>query len=509
MKPQPNSVWYNDWRMADAAPLDSFAPSIPASVIIPYYAAPRELALVLAALERQTYPRDLLEVIIVDDGSPAPLAAPQSPLNLRIVRQDDRGFGLARARNNGARAAEGDILLFLDCDVLVEDDWLASHARWHHAVSDALTLGMYADVRADDLDAAEIRNRKGTLKDALAGRPVDERPNRAHLTRTDWLTTRADDPFRAALGGNMGIGKCFFRESGGYDETFTRWGMEEIEFAYRAYTLGGLLVPLPDAFGWHQGRMDGEARDARARQLGIQRAKIAHLIPHRGLRGEGGGRIFAVPQYAVSIEDRENRSVDETLAAVISILADGESDMAVRIETAGEDAERGEWLDESFGPDPRVRASPAGRSALDDFPATPFHIKIPAASFEKGLIGRLRAGLGDAVGASAAFADGGEISIFRAWALRRALRTGKTPADFGEVRALPPSAVKTRARRRAAGGLDGAEPAGYPSPLSRLRHRAREIRGIGGAWLFAKWLAHVARREIRRRGDWRKRRGDG
>ena len=492
--------------MADVAPPDAFAPSIPVSVVVPYYAAPRELGLVLATLERQTYPSALLEVIIVDDGSPAPLVAPSSALDIKTVRQDDRGFGLARARNNGARKSEGDILLFLDCDILVEDDWAASHARRHHAVSDAVTLGLYADVQTDDLDADAIRDRKGTLKNALAGRPVDERPNAAHLIRTDWLTTRADDPFRAALGGNLGIGRDFFWEVGGCDESFTRWGMEEIEFAYRAYTLGGLLIPLPDAFGWHQGRLGDDGREARARQLAIQRAKVAHLIPHRGIRGEGGGRVFAVPKYAVSV-DCENRSANEALAAVMDILADGESDMAVRIETGGEDAERDEWLEEAFGPDPRVRLFPAGGSALDDFPASPFHIRLPAASFGKGLIGRLRAGLGDAAGASAALPDsGGEVSIFRAWALHRARRTGKAAGDFGEVRALPPSAVRVRARTRSGGGLDGAEPAGHPPPLSRLRDRAREIRGIGGAWLFAKWLAHVARREIRRRGVFRERR---
>ena len=504
MKPQPNSVWHNDWRTADVEPLQSFAPSLGASVIIPYYAAPRELELVLATLERQTYPRGLFDVIIVDDGSPAPLAPPDSPLNIKMIRQEDRGFGLARARNNGARASERDILIFLDCDILVEDDWLAAHARWHHAVSDVLTLGSYADVDVDDLSAAAVRRRKGTLADAFAGRPSDARPNQAHLIRTDWLTSRADDPFRAALGGNLGIGADFFREVGGCDESFTRWGLEEIEFAYRAYTRGGLLVPLPDAFGWHQGRLGDEGRDERARQLRTQRAKIAHLIPHRGIRGDGGGRIFAVPKYVVSI-NCENRSEDDALAATMRVLADGESDMAVRIETGGEDSERDAPLTEAFGPDPRVRVSPT-RSALEDFPSSPFHIRIPAAAFGGGLTARLRAGLGDAVGASAALADGEEVSIFRAWALHRARRTGKTPADFGEVRALSPSVLKRRASARAGGGLDGAEPSGYPSPLRRLRDRAREIRGARGLWLFAKWLAYVARRETRNRRSWTKRR---
>lgn len=498
MNPQPNSVWYNDWRMADVASPDAFAPSIFVSVVVPHYDAPDELALTLAALERQTYPRDLFEVVVVDDGSPAPPAAPRSsPLNIRVERQDDRGFGLSRARNAGAKAAAGDILVFLDCDILVEDDWLAAHARRHHAVSDAVTLGLYADVSVDGLDADAVRHRTGTLKDTLAGRPTDPRPNEAHLIRTDWLTSRADDPFRAALGGNLGIGADFFRETGGFDESFTRWGMEEIEFAYRAYTLGGLLIPLPDAFGWHQGRASAEGRGERMRQLRLQRAKIAHLIPHRGVRGDGAGRIFAVPQYVVSI-DCEGRSADEALAAVANILADGESDLAVRIESRSQDAERDEWVAEAFGPDPRVRLS-AGGDALVDFPSSPFHIRIPAATFGAGLIRRLRANLGDGVVASARLPDGGgEVSISRAWALNRARRTGKSPADFGEVRALPPSALNLRASNPS-GGLDGAEPVGYPSPLRRLRDRAREIRGPGGAWRFAKWLAYVARREIRRR----------
>ncbi len=498
MKPQPNSVWGNDWRMADVAPPDAFAPSIFASAIIPCYDAPGELALTLAALERQTYPRDLFEVIVVDDGSPTPIAAPSdSPLNIRVERQDDRGFGLARARNNGARAARGDFLVFLDCDILVEDDWLARHARWHHALSDVLTLGLYADIDADGLDADFVRGRAGSLKDALAGRPSDARPNQAHLIRTDWLTSAADDPFRAALGGNLGIGKAFFWEIGGYDESFTRWGMEEIELAYRAYAFGGLLAPLPDAFGWHQGRADGAGRGERMRQLRMQRAKIANLIPHPGVRGDGMGRIFAVPQYAVSVDCR-NRPTDEILDAAVNILADSESDLAVVLEAESQDAERDGLIEDAFGADPRVRLSAPG-SALSDFPASAFHIRIPAAAFDRGLIARLRAALGDAAAASAELPDGeGEVSISRAWALHRARRTGKSPADFGEFRALPQSAIRLRASKPG-GGLDGAEPAGYPSPFRRLLRRAREIRGAGGAWRFAKWLAYVGRREIRRR----------
>ena len=47
----------------------------------------------------------------VDDGSPEPLARPRStPLDVKVVRQEDLGFGLARARNPGVRAAAHDMV---------------------------------------------------------------------------------------------------------------------------------------------------------------------------------------------------------------------------------------------------------------------------------------------------------------------------------------------------------------------------------------------------------------
>ncbi len=81
VSPKPTSVRYNDWRQVAVEPLDAFTPTMPVSVIIPYYQTPAEtLARTLAALEGQSYPRELFEVIIVDDGSEPPLERPLSTL---------------------------------------------------------------------------------------------------------------------------------------------------------------------------------------------------------------------------------------------------------------------------------------------------------------------------------------------------------------------------------------------------------------------------------------------
>ena len=99
MNPAPALVPYNDWREVPVAPLATFAPSLPVSVVIPSYRTPAEtLARTLAGLESQTYPRHLFEVVIVDDGNEPPLALPSTSLDVKVVRQDRRGFGRSRAR---------------------------------------------------------------------------------------------------------------------------------------------------------------------------------------------------------------------------------------------------------------------------------------------------------------------------------------------------------------------------------------------------------------------------
>ena len=76
--PRPNAVRYNDWHQGDVEPLDAFTPALPVSIVIPSHQTPaKTLAGTLAALERQTCPRGLFEVVLVDDGSEPPLESPR------------------------------------------------------------------------------------------------------------------------------------------------------------------------------------------------------------------------------------------------------------------------------------------------------------------------------------------------------------------------------------------------------------------------------------------------
>ena len=516
--PRPAAVRGNDWRQVQLPEGGSFTPTLPVSVIVPCFEAPGALALTLAGLERQDYPRELFEVVIVDDGSEPPLRPPAgTPLDVRVVRQERRGFGLARARNAGSREAAHDILVFLDGDVIPEAGLLAAHARWHHAVSDALTLGFCAYVPAAGIDAEAVRGRSGSLRALFADRPADQPWLERHMARTADLTSAHEDLFRAVTGHNLGIGKAFYREVGGFNESFRRYGGEDTEFGYRVQTRGGLLAPVREAFGWHQGRF-ADGREGKARDQHLQRAKLAHWIADPGFRRSAPGRIFAVPRHVVTVEAGDVPAA-RVVAAVEGLLTDPAGDLAVRVETPVARADLGPaWLEVHFGADPRVRVAPEGparasargpalevahEAALEAFPASPFHIRLGArANVPRGLVERLHTGLGDAVVATARLAGGSRVSIARAWALHRARRTGLPVAAFGDARRLKAAAVRPRPVRGAVLLHLPRSACANPGPprrralranAARVWAEARHIRGIRTAWRFLAWLAVALR----------------
>src|SRR5579883_3304958 len=102
----------------------SHSPAI--SVIIPARNEERVIARCLQALADQTIPRELMEVLLVDNGSiDNTIAVAQSfseRLLLTILHRP--GLRISALRNAGARHSHGKILAFLDADCVPRPDWL-------------------------------------------------------------------------------------------------------------------------------------------------------------------------------------------------------------------------------------------------------------------------------------------------------------------------------------------------------------------------------------------------
>src|SRR5438128_1283620 len=103
-----------------------------ASLIIPSFERPGVLVETLRTVASVDN-ASRLEVIVVDDGSSGETLATvlrwieDSAAPVRLLRQDHRGP--SAARNRGARAAVGKVLIFLDNDCLVRPDFVDRHLQ--------------------------------------------------------------------------------------------------------------------------------------------------------------------------------------------------------------------------------------------------------------------------------------------------------------------------------------------------------------------------------------------
>ena len=98
----------------------------PVTLVIPHYSDLVRLDALLATLSIQSYPREHVEIIVVDNNSPcgreAVIACVSGRANVIICHE--RGAG--PARNAGVAAASHALLAFIDSDCLAHPDWLAN-----------------------------------------------------------------------------------------------------------------------------------------------------------------------------------------------------------------------------------------------------------------------------------------------------------------------------------------------------------------------------------------------
>lgn len=192
-----------------------------ATVVIPVLNMAGPLEEQLAALSRQDGARPL-EVIIADNGSTDHLPQVIERWEARVpglTRVDASGrAGINHARNTGARAAHGDLLLFCDADDIVEQGWVAG-------MIDALETS----------DAAGGRTR---LLDPTTGRWSDPVIPR-RMTTTDLPPS--------PLGACCAVRRSVWSDVGGFDEHLAGRAADETEFFWRLQARGFRLAVAPDA----------------------------------------------------------------------------------------------------------------------------------------------------------------------------------------------------------------------------------------------------------------------
>lgn len=249
------------------------------TVIVAHYEQPEQLARTLRALRHQDHPAELVQIVVVDDGS---AAAPAVPAGVTLLRQENRGFRLAAARNLGASAAQGDVLIFLDADTTPERGYVSELTRLPALAPDCVTVGLR---RHAALTGTRLTD---DVREAARGR---ELPGPAWLRdayrRSRDLLIADDRSYRFVIGAVLACSRRFFDETGGFDESFDAYGGEDWEWAYRAWLAGAVFAHVPTAVAWHDGA-DYAGREPAARgSANAEAMRLAQLIPIPGSRPRG------------------------------------------------------------------------------------------------------------------------------------------------------------------------------------------------------------------------------
>jgi len=95
------------------------------SIIVPVYNCSGSITALIESLLDQDYPRDLYEVILVDNNSSDNTARMIEQYPIKLLRENDIQSSYA-ARNKGIKEAKHDYLAFTDADCIPNQQWLSS-----------------------------------------------------------------------------------------------------------------------------------------------------------------------------------------------------------------------------------------------------------------------------------------------------------------------------------------------------------------------------------------------
>lgn len=246
------------------------------------------LGRVLEGCFEQTLDPGSYEVVLVNDGSrdetPAVIetARKRATCSFTVINQENAG--LARGRNVGMAAAKGERIILIDDDILptprLVEEHLATHARHPRDVVRG------AVINTETFDALpppvySLKNYSGNF----------------------FWTSNVSVPLETLRG------------IGGFDETFSEYGWEDIDVGLRLRALGLRSVFNPKALVFHHkprprsANVEGMIRQARAQaRTAVQLTKLhphwraflatgntaPQRLIHKWLRGIGAARRFKV-----------------------------------------------------------------------------------------------------------------------------------------------------------------------------------------------------------------------
>jgi glycosyltransferase involved in cell wall biosynthesis len=218
------------------------------SFVIPTFNNKALLRQTLEALNHQVgFGRDDYEVIVADDGS--------TDRTGEFIQASGRNYNLcylylernaessrSRTRNAGWRRATGAIIVFIDSDIVVKEDYLQELNRCFSLNGTIMVTGPRL-MLDQPVSLEEVANRQIFKKYYFEKTRYERLEYRYFFYAIASYNANAIRlPWTQIYGCNLVAPKTFLEQVGGFDENFQEWGLEDLELGYSLYQKGVKLV---------------------------------------------------------------------------------------------------------------------------------------------------------------------------------------------------------------------------------------------------------------------------
>lgn len=197
---------------------------------------------VLDSLAAQDYPRELFDVIVVDNGSTdgsLELLARDYPWV--TVLPQGRNTGFAPAVTTGVQHADAECVAFINNDMRADPSWLSELVKAYDPDNNVVCVaGQIRSWDGDKVDFVEgVMNFYGMGDQVGYGRPIED------------VDVRDGQPLLFACGGSMLISRHVYLTTGGFDPDFFAY-FEDVDLGWRLWVLGYEIRFAEHAITFHR-----------------------------------------------------------------------------------------------------------------------------------------------------------------------------------------------------------------------------------------------------------------
>lgn len=203
------------------------------SIIIPHANRKEYLRMCLKALFVQNFSKEDYQIIVVGEmPDDIEVDGGCNFVYVPVTLEEGEALCLSRFRNLGAQKAQGEVLVFLDCDILVSQNFLKN--TWDELWDE----NKLVFVVRNNIPEGVVVDQLTDLKHIKCIK--DEREIVHRLFDTDY--SKIESIWMWAASHTLSMHRKEFFESGCFSEEFTGWGAEDTEFGYRLYKKGIPIV---------------------------------------------------------------------------------------------------------------------------------------------------------------------------------------------------------------------------------------------------------------------------